>query len=84
MTHAAQALAKPEQRSGVKLAKIEGIKIKLPFKFGISGEQNLKAPIHMEPIDLISTHPTAHAVRGFKQQNRTPSVSQRPCSSQTG
>jgi hypothetical protein len=62
ITHPTQALTKPEQRAGVKLAKIEGIKIKLPFKFGISGEQNLKAPIHMEPIDLISTHPTTHAV----------------------
>jgi hypothetical protein len=62
ITHPAQALTKPEQRAGVKLAKIEGIKIKLPFKFGIGGEKHLKAPIHMETIDLISSHPTAHAV----------------------
>ena len=72
----------PDQRARVECLQIQRSQVELPMRFGIRGEQHLKATIQQESIDVIGTHPAADVIGRLDDLEASASLMDHACCGQ--
>ena len=64
--------------------EIERRVVEQALRIGVRRQQDLKPTIQANPVDLISRHPAAHAIRGLAEQRGFTRLLQPTCAREPG